>query len=357
MRREPPSPNVASRALVVAFAAHAALLGALVVMPVVRHATPVPADEPVAVELAEEPAELPRAEPRADDVADDPGLRVENDPNVERAAPRVSAAAAPRHVEESTAPTEPAPTANLVMPLPPAAIGLDLGGPNRFAGREAAAGPRGPSEAATPIGRPRTNEESRRAAEAALRAPARARDRELGLGPEGPVLAALGEATSASTAPVQGRAVFLAVTDGTGMIVGIDVVDCDGSRDGWNDAAALARAALKGKKLRLPSTSSGAQMRIEVTSAWKLPSGHDPGVDMTFFHVPVKKGEGKQSTKVAVLDPIPKLEVDELEIAPGVKIPVPSVRVDILAVQGDPADIAAKPRRIVHTKLLDSKVL
>lgn len=100
---------------------------------------------------------------------------------------------------------------------------------------------------------------------------AEADDRELGLGPEGPVLAALGEGASASATPVRGRAVFLAVT------------------------------------------------------------------------------------KVAILDPIPKLRV--VELAPDIKVPVVSVSLDVISVAGDPANIGAKPRRIIHTRLIDSKVL
>lgn len=247
-------------------------------------------------------------------------------------------------------------------PVTPGAIGLELGAPNRFAGSAAEApGASGAGEGSRDERdargmKPRTTAETKAAVEAALREPARARERELGLGPEGPVLKALGEATEASAAPVTGRAVFVAVADRTGMIVGIDVVDCDGGRNGWAEAAELARAALKGKKLRVPSTATGAEMRIEITSAWKLPSGHDPGADVTVFGAPVAKGEGKQSTKVAILDPIPKLRADVIEVMPGLKIPVVSVNIDILSVQGDPANIGSKPRRIVHTRLIDSKV-
>ena len=46
-----------------------------------------------------------------------------------------------------------------------------------------------------------------------------------------------------------------------------------------------------------------------------------------------------------------------VELAPDVKVPIPQINLTIIAVHGDPADIGAKPRRVVHTKLLDSKVL
>jgi hypothetical protein len=105
----------------------------------------------------------------------------------------------------------------------------------------------------------------------------------------------------------------------------------------------------------LPTAAKGAQMRIEIVSAWKLPSGHDPGVDVSVLGLPVSKGEGKQSTKVELLNPIPKLQA--VELAPGVNVSVPTVNVTVIAVAGDPADIGARPRRVVHARLLDSTVL
>ena len=39
------------------------------------------------------------------------------------------------------------------------------------------------------------------------------------------------------------------------------------------------------------------------------------------------------------------------------KVPIPQINLKIVAVQGDPSDIGATPRRVVHTRLLDSKVL
>jgi hypothetical protein len=91
-----------------------------------------------------------------------------------------------------------------------------------------------------------------------------------------------------------------------------------------------------------------------VVSTWKMPSGHDPGVDVSLLGLPLQKGEGKQSTKVEVL-PLPKITT--VDLAKDVPIPIPMISVDALAVHGDPADIGAKPRRVVHTRLLDAKVL
>ena len=338
-------------AVLAASALHALVVLTLLVTPL-RRRTPqgVTQAAPLDVSLEDET-------PRADDE-----VAAEAAPSLTRTATAPSALAVRSHHRDPLPPAEPAPLAppsspssspvTIAIPSTPS-IGLALGAPNRFVSRSAA---EQPASTGPPDDRHvRTLAEAKRAVETALREPARQRERELGLGPEGPVLQALGEATSASSAPVKGRAVFRAVADGTGRIARIEVVECDGGRPGWADAAELARRALQGKKLRMPSSATLAEMRIEVSSDWKMPSGHDPGTDVSILGIPVAKGEGKKSTRVELLDPIPKIEM--VELAPDVKVPIPQINLKIVAVQGDPADIGAKPRRVVHTKLLDSKVL
>ncbi|MDF2691809.1 MAG: hypothetical protein K0S65_192 [Labilithrix sp.] len=179
----------------------------------------------------------------------------------------------------------------------------------------------------------------------------------LGLGPEGPVLSALADGTSRSVAPVRGRAVFVATSNAAGEVVSIELEDAEGGRPGWADAARIALASLQGKKLQLAPGTTRAVMKIEVVSAWRLPSGQDPGSDVTLFHIPVAKGEGKDSAKVSILDPIPKLRVDYYEPSPGVKIPLLSIQLDIFSATTDPSNLGAKPRRVIHSRLLDSKLM
>lgn len=229
-----------------------------------------------------------------------------------------------------------------------AAIGLGLGAPNAFVARP------GPAGVGAHLDAP-TSAEANRSAEGSLREPAQLRDREIGLGPEAPVLKALGSATTASTAPVTGRAIFVAVADGTGMVVGIEVEECDGARSGWAHAAELARTGLRGTKLHLPSSARRAEMRVEVVSSWKLPSGHDPGTDVSVFGVQTSKGDGKLSPKVAVMDILPKVRV--VELSRDLKLPVVIVDPDLISIKGDSANDGAKPRRIVQTRLMGTTVL
>lgn len=195
------------------------------------------------------------------------------------------------------------------------------------------------------------------AIERALRDPAREREQSLGLGPEGPVLTALAASTSQSLAPVKGKAVFVVKTNAEGDVVDIELQEAEGGRPGWADAGRIAREALDGKKLRLPPGVKRMVMKIEVTSAWKLPSGQDPGTDVELFGRSIAKGEGKDSGKVTILDPIPKLRVEEVDLGSGVKLRVPTIEIDIFRATVDPTNIGAKPRRVVHTRLVESQAI
>src|SRR5690606_33420270 len=138
-------------------------------------------------------------------------------------------------------------------------------------------------------------------------------------------------ATTRSTAPVNGRAVFVAVTDENGEVLRVELVDCDGNRAGWADAARIAADALRGARLRVPKSAKRLTMRIEVTSAWKLPGGQDPGTVVTVLRLPVAKGEGKASSKVSLLDPLPKLRVVEVPLPDGKQLPMPSLQIDLFS--------------------------
>jgi hypothetical protein len=251
------------------------------------------------------------------------------------------------------------------MPTPTPAIGLTLGAPNAFVSLEGspeqppAPAPSAPSAPSSIGARPLapTPREAKRNVEASLRAAARERDSTLGLGPDGPVRTALGDATYASAAPVDGHALFLATADASGEVVSMTLLRASAASSDWEHVAAVALGALRGKRLRLPSTASGARMKLHVVSANKMPSGHDPGVTSSVLGLPVSEGEGKKPTKMTFLDPIPKFKNTDVEIAPGVIVRVPEVRFGLIDMQGDPVDIGAKPRRVVHTRLIESKVL
>ncbi len=327
-----------------AILAHALAFRALLVVPP-RAPTLVP-PPPSEIEVAVEPPPVPAPVPVPELPGDPPAGRpmaaaTSTSPAASRSVATTS------EVEPSRAPSlsgdEPATSSSegvaIVAPQP---VDIGIGGPNRFLPRSAEAVDRAESE---------------RTVKKALRDPARERERELGLGPEGPLRTALADGTSRSLAPVRGRAVFVATSNAAGEVVSIELEDAEGGRPGWADAARVALEELKGKRLRLPTGITRAVMKIEVTSAWKLPSGQDPGSNVSVFHIPVSKGETKDSPKVSILEPTIRNEEIELGGPGGPKITVPTIQLDIIGTNHDPSNIGAKPRRVVHTRVLDTRLM
>lgn len=193
--------------------------------------------------------------------------------------------------------------------------------------------------------------------QAALRAPSNERDASLGLGPEGPVLRALREATSGEATDVNGGAVFLAVAGADGRVTAVSFVSGTGGEPAWRRTAARALASLVNERLRLPAGAKGAEMELAVTSAWKLPSGNDPGVAIDLGGIPLKKGEGPQSPKVSFLNPLPRIVDVPLTPDGKNKVPMPVLQLRVFETTADPSDVGARPRRVVHARLVRTRVL
>lgn len=334
------------RSWLIAVTVHAAALFALSRVPI-RVAMPPSPAENVEIDMLAEPEGSPAAPEEAPATA--PGSVAPAPPKVASIARTPSETSmSPPSNDTPNATSEPpssspAPTGDGVVTLPgaPTNLGLGAAGQNPFLPK---------SEAAVTLA------ETKRSVDRAMKDPGREREMSLGLGPEGPVLTALEEATSRSTAPVRGKAIFVATADQNGVF-SIELHDAIGSRAGWDDARNIALAALKGKKLRLPPGATRAVMRIEVKSDWKLPSGHDPNPEVTVFHIPVKKGETKESAKVTILDPIPKVRMVDVQLDRNTTIAVPAVQLDIFHTNMDPTDIGAKPRRVVHSHVVETQVM
>lgn len=160
------------------------------------------------------------------------------------------------------------------------------------------------------------------------------RDVELGLGSSGPVLRALEAATYASAAPVNGSASFILVIDSEGKLVSGVLANASGDREAWARVARQAVQALAQRKLKVPRGKS-VQLSVEVTSHLELPSGADPDVELSFQGAPLKKGGGPRSTKLDItLFPFPTATV-----------------------YGDPADIGARPRRMVRAHVVSEELM
>jgi hypothetical protein len=161
-------------------------------------------------------------------------------------------------------------------------------------------------------------------------------DRERGAGSASPLLRAMEAAVYASRIPLNGQATLAFIIDSSGKIVSSTLGTASGSREAWLSALAQAKKSLSERTLKVPK-GKGVRVTIAVASRLELPSGADPGFEMDVAGVPVRKGSGKRSTRLELLNPLNPL-------AP-------------LSLAGDPADIGSRPRRVVNAHVLSEELL
>jgi len=178
-------------------------------------------------------------------------------------------------------------------------------------------------------------------------------DRAIGLGSGGPVLSALERAAYGSALPGNTSALFLARIDERGIVTFLDVLDVNADHGGWTGIATRALGTLRGKKLRIAAGSHGVELRIRVSSREVLPSGADPGLEVRALGIPLKKGRGKRSARISILEPMARLDWVDVTLPDGqnARLPMLNVGIGVLGLAGDPSDIGAKPRRVVHARV------
>lgn len=148
------------------------------------------------------------------------------------------------------------------------------------------------------------------------------------------MLRSLEAAVYASNVPLNGNASFIFTIDSEGKLVSGVVGDASTDRQAWARVARQTAQAFAARKLRVPK-GRGIKLTVAVTSHLELPSGADPGFEVSAQGVPLKKGGGPRSTKL------------DLSI-----FPFPAA-----TLAGDPADIGARPRRMVHAHVVSEEVL
>jgi hypothetical protein len=305
----------------------------------VRAVRPVPAppmEEAPVVEIFTEPVapEMPPPDPTSTKATTPSGPLAAGAAVVPRSTS--AAASAVSAIPDATAVSPPAPVPEpgpAPAPAQPhlslAQLGLSPGGGAMYLPPSAGNGvaPTGGAGAGPGATAPADGKsEASRRTENMLRADLAAHDTAIGLGPDGPVIAALEDHARRSVA--NGRATFDITVDARGLVVSLTAVGATESHDDWRAVGAQSLAALKGKTLRRKGPLS---MRIEVDARIALPSGADPGVGVDVAGIPLKKGDGPKSAKVSV---------GGTPFGPGVTL------------QGDLADIGAKTRRVVHAHVV-----
>lgn len=177
-------------------------------------------------------------------------------------------------------------------------------------------------------------------------------DQRVGLGPEGPAIAAVKSIVLQSATTPNTSAVLRLRTDGEGRTVLVELIDASNESDGWQRIAAELERALAGKRLRVPRGTGGVSLTLRVASRVQLPSGADPGLAVDLFGQTIKKGEGDRSAKLKILTP--EISVQEVEIpnTDGVKIPVLTAGLTLIGGVGDLVDIGAVAQRVVTAYLV-----
>jgi len=162
------------------------------------------------------------------------------------------------------------------------------------------------------------------------------RDVASGRGAGSPVVRSLEAAVYASTVPLNGSALFTLLIDSDGKLLSNTLGATSGDRESWARVARQTAQSLATRKLTVPKGRS-VRLTVEVTSHLELPSGRDPGLELDAFGIPIKKGDGPRSTKLDILNPIHPLST--------------------IALDADPADMAAHPRRMVHAHVVSEELL
>jgi hypothetical protein len=255
---------------------------------------------------------------------------------------------------EETPPAPPAETGPALSGLSADALGI--GTHNPFIGALPAAPSASPEEAPPPA------DNVAPGAQQALRDGIHEHDHDLGLDVGGPLVAVAEELTRPSATPVNSQAHFEVIADATGHVTSVRLLDASEGYDAWNELASSFEGALRDRALRVPSGTRGMAVTIEVTSRVQLPSGFDPGVDVSILNIPLKKApaDQKRPRRVEIFTIKPKIE--EVPKDPSLSSPfkLPQYRIELVKIFGlafDPVDIGVPAGRVVHARVVKERSL
>jgi hypothetical protein len=325
--------------------AHAAILGALYLVPA-KHGSPpegrtVAAVEPLEdfdVEIERALYENPTLSPRAEEANVRP-----NAPHAGVAVAAMSRAMTPDPGGVSPAPERPA-------GAPDEGWSFDVAKPSALVSPSVIAEALRPD--ATPTTEPpRTGVSSTGGVAEGLDA----HDASIGLGRGGPVLSALEAAAAGRDAPTEGKASFDVTIDTQGHVA-VSLVAASVNYDAWERVGLVMRGAMDPKLVRIPPGARGWHVVAEIEAKIQYPNSADPKKMGTTF-----RGESlhlvENKHRVAANDP-PIIFKDR---PPGLWLhhagKVCSVDYNLLTpwmVSGgcDPANIGAHTMRVVHGRVV-----
>jgi hypothetical protein len=188
--------------------------------------------------------------------------------------------------------------------------------------------------------------------QAAMQAPSLERDRQLGLGPAGPVVEAARSLVLSDDGLVETSAVFNVRVDGAGHVTEVHVLEASSHVKTWQLIAARLAQALDPEKLRAASPKADWGMQLRLASSVRLPSGAAPGMRMRVLGQQVAGSGGPGSTSLE-LSPTSKLDLKEPIDSVGRHLdPTIIAEVMLLKLRADPTDIGAAARRVVEVAVL-----
>jgi hypothetical protein len=204
-----------------------------------------------------------------------------------------------------------------------------------------------------------------------------AHDRELGLGPAGPVLSAAHEAGHSDVAPAIGTATFAITVTRAGGIQ-VDLVGASSNVEGWRKVADNMAAAIKRKPPRIESGRNGVRIGLELVAEEKWPNGSVARSEGPAFAI---SGGAIRSTTEAIEDstkrnplavPPPGSPAERAQLKLGVDVPGVSIkgRGKVCSYQAgvgllgpmlsggcDPSNIGAHAQRVVSAKVTNQTTL
>jgi hypothetical protein len=190
-----------------------------------------------------------------------------------------------------------------------------------------------------------------------LRSAIASQDQKLGLGPEGPATRAVIDIVQQSTTTPDSSATLRVRTDATGAVQGTAVMASSGDSREWERIAAALVQALHGRTLRIPHGANGMTFDLKITSREQLPSGASPGLAVKVFGQTLKHGRGDRPTTLRLFEPEVRIASTPIDNDPlGRNVDSLIIQFTVIGFNGDPTDIGAPARRVVHARLTDLTV-
>jgi hypothetical protein len=185
-------------------------------------------------------------------------------------------------------------------------------------------------------------------------------DRDHSLGIEGPITNAVH--TAAMSVVVPKSLSKVAITIGRdGKLADFRIIETNRDARALKALGERVKRLLANQTVRVPS-GRAMEFIYEVKSEVLLPSGHAPGLAVEVLGIPVKKGRDEKSSKISILTPhIAFKSQSQADPERNGKVtqtlPQLVYGISVLGLNADAVDIGAPERQVVHTRLVQQRVL